>query len=307
MFQRPLAPICAALILGILAADLTGGARVAAAAGGAGLAAVAWKVCGFRRGALLAAAACLGAIRYACWARLPQTDVSRFAPGAVDLAGRVVTVESSGGGEVAKGPGAERLLLQCDRIGRSEGAQLQQSWRICTGQAEITIAGGPSAVNRRIPEEGDLLTVEGDLELPPGRRNPGGPDRRTLLARRGITALLYSKGRFHAVARGHPGYQPLPLLHRLHAVLIQRIHGSYPPLQAGLLAGILLGDRTGMSQELQQQFQKTGASHILATAGLHVGLACAMILFLLRAAGLSRAGRYALTAAFLPVYAILAG
>ena len=41
---------------------------------------------------------------------------------------------------------------------------------------------------------------------------------------------------------------------------------------AGLLAGILFGDRTKMDEKIYEDFQKNGTAHLLAVSGLHISL-----------------------------------
>ena len=46
---------------------------------------------------------------------------------------------------------------------------------------------------------------------------------------------------------------------------------------AALAKALLLGDRRGLSTETVQQFRQSGASHILALSGLHMGMVYGLI------------------------------
>ena len=48
--------------------------------------------------------------------------------------------------------------------------------------------------------------------------------------------------------------------------------------QADLVKGMLLGDKTGLSEQTRWEFQQTGISHILAVSGLHVGFLAALMI-----------------------------
>ncbi|MGI6030722.1 MAG: DNA internalization-related competence protein ComEC/Rec2 [Eubacteriales bacterium] len=50
---------------------------------------------------------------------------------------------------------------------------------------------------------------------------------------------------------------------------------------SGLLRGLLLGDKTQLSDSIRDQFQKLGISHILAVSGMHLGILAGVIQFLL--------------------------
>ena len=54
------------------------------------------------------------------------------------------------------------------------------------------------------------------------------------------------------------------------------------------LKAVLTGERSGMSPEITEAFRKSGASHILALSGLHLGVIYLMISRLLSLAGFSR-------------------
>lgn len=55
------------------------------------------------------------------------------------------------------------------------------------------------------------------------------------------------------------------------------------PKAAAIANALIIGDRTGIDQELRSYFQATGAMHILAVSGMHIGL---LILALLQLLGL---------------------
>lgn len=63
------------------------------------------------------------------------------------------------------------------------------------------------------------------------------------------------------------------------------------PDSAPLLKALTLGDRSGLSRETIAVFRGSGASHLLALSGLHLGILYALLSFLTRAAGGSPAAR----------------
>lgn len=77
-----------------------------------------------------------------------------------------------------------------------------------------------------------------------------------------------------------------------------------------LLAALLLGDKSELSDETIQQFSSAGAMHVLAVSGLHVGIFYLVIQFLLSFLGESttaRITRVLVQLAFLWGYALLTG
>lgn len=51
---------------------------------------------------------------------------------------------------------------------------------------------------------------------------------------------------------------------------------------AGLVKGILLGDKTDINDEVLSTFRNSGLAHVLAVSGLHIGFIVAFLLYLLR-------------------------
>ncbi len=58
-----------------------------------------------------------------------------------------------------------------------------------------------------------------------------------------------------------------------------------------LLAGICLGDRSGLEKEVRDRFNKTGAGHVLAVSGLHVGALYGSLVWILGIGGRLRERR----------------
>ncbi|HYC80078.1 MAG TPA: ComEC/Rec2 family competence protein, partial [Candidatus Binatia bacterium] len=62
----------------------------------------------------------------------------------------------------------------------------------------------------------------------------------------------------------------------LKHLLLDAISAILPEPQSGLLGGILLGTK-GMSKELQEDFRRTGTSHIVAVSGFNVTIVASML------------------------------
>lgn len=58
------------------------------------------------------------------------------------------------------------------------------------------------------------------------------------------------------------------------------------PAEAGLLLGLLAGDKSGIPDALRSDFQRSGLVHVLAISGFHVVLLAGMLMILLKATGL---------------------
>lgn len=53
-------------------------------------------------------------------------------------------------------------------------------------------------------------------------------------------------------------------------ILLQSINSSLPPVEAGMLGGILFGDKAGFSKEFYKMLQNSGLLHIVVVSGANV-------------------------------------
>ncbi|MFC1538794.1 DNA internalization-related competence protein ComEC/Rec2 [Candidatus Latescibacterota bacterium] len=70
----------------------------------------------------------------------------------------------------------------------------------------------------------------------------------------------------------------------------------------GLLRAMTIGDKSGLTYEIRNDFSKSGISHILAVSGLHVGILLIAIQFVLGLFPVSRGMRFIVTISLLFVY-----
>jgi competence protein ComEC len=85
------------------------------------------------------------------------------------------------------------------------------------------------------------------------------------------------------------------------------IHRVLDARQADLLAGIALGARSRLPARVEDDFARTGTIHVLATAGLHVGIVAWALLLFWKALHLPRRWAALMTILCLSLYALAAG
>ncbi len=69
---------------------------------------------------------------------------------------------------------------------------------------------------------------------------------------------------------------------RIKEIVTERINTSLSTNNAGLLSGMLFGDKTGIEYDTANFFRNSGIAHLLAVSGLHTALWCGMLLSLLK-------------------------
>ncbi len=112
---------------------------------------------------------------------------------------------------------------------------------------------------------GDRILLMGYLDLPP---EEGDFNYRLYLERQGIYAYL-PNAELEVLDAGK-GFFILQTIYDLRAAAFNRIYQLWPDPEASLLAGILLGIETGISDQVQKAFRDTGTTHIIAISGFNI-------------------------------------
>ena len=115
--------------------------------------------------------------------------------------------------------------------------------------------------------------------------------------------LMHSRGytgRTYISRWSHPEVLPLPpgktkspdaFAKKMQAGATKRLHRlRLAPEETATAAAMTTGDRTGITSELRRAYSRTGASHLLAVSGLHVGIVFLLINVLLYLLPLARRG-----------------
>ncbi len=301
--RRPALWAAAALGAGILTADLLAPPLslwlgAAAAAGSVGLAGyLTARAPRLTSVCLLALAACAGGLRYHQHTRLwPPHHVSRCdALGERGvLVGRLVGEPEESEVEDER---RVRLVLEAESWDPDEGDP-----RPLAGRVWVTLRA------MRLPAgAGDRIWLQTRLRQPQPARNPGAFDFRRFLNLQGVhaSASAYRSGHLLRVEALPAAWWRerlvLPLRRLMRGALEANLSG--PP--AGLLRGMLLGEKHRIPPEVAGRFRHTGLAHALVISGLHVGLVALFFYTLFRLAGTPTSAASLATALVLLLYALL--
>jgi len=148
---------------------------------------------------------------------------------------------------------------------------------------------------------GDLLLVRGNLETP---SEGSAFSYRAYLFHQGI----YSSAQFAQVrVLAHEQGSPLrAAIYRLREHSLQVLRQIFPEPESALLRGILLGDESGLSPELEGAYALTGTAHIIAISGFNMVILASLVTALCtRSLGSWRGGMLAILV--LGFYTVLVG
>ena len=134
----------------------------------------------------------------------------------------------------------------------------------------------------RSPPQGAVLDLIGEIRLPRGPKN--GFDERTWLRRHGVHVVVRAD-RWRIVGRrgGLSGFADR-LRAYLSAGMAPGLHGE----RRAVIAGIVLGEDEGLSEDLRADFRASGLYHLLAVSGQNVALIAGGAILLGYLVGLSR-------------------
>src|SRR6266851_276874 len=133
-------------------------------------------------------------------------------------------------------------------------------------------------------QPGDRVSLRGLLYPVPAQLLPGGRDMQRELYFAGIGGVGYSYGAAHRIATGDEttggGWREWLL--RLRAEMTARINAALPGSTGGVASAVITGKRGTMAEEVKEAFRQSGLSHLLAIAGLHLGLVGGFVFFSVR-------------------------
>lgn len=114
---------------------------------------------------------------------------------------------------------------------------------------------------------GQRIEVLGEFSLQKEPTNPGEFNSYLYYRAKGIYGSLFCK----QVRRVYGIYNPIWELARRIRVNLEKIYEKlFSEEEAGIVAAMILGEKSGLSEEIKTLYQDNGISHILAISGLHI-------------------------------------
>jgi len=156
--------------------------------------------------------------------------------------------------------------------------------------------GNVVQLGQRIVAAGYLLPLDGPL-------NPGAFDEFQFLRSRGIDYKIF--------AEGVTGYEIslTPAMHvRNFGVRLADVFDStLPPRFAGIMQAMIIGDRSGLDNDVRDAYRDIGMFHILVVSGLHLAILAAFVERTLNFFKVGQKNRSILTILFVILFTIFTG
>ncbi|MBU3965551.1 competence protein ComEC family protein [Patescibacteria group bacterium] len=149
---------------------------------------------------------------------------------------------------------------------------------------------------------GDLVEFNGKLKSPESFNSF---DYAGYLAKDGIYSTMYSpKTKLISSGQGGPAYI---LIFKVKDKFREKLKAAIADPESSLVSGLLLGDRSSMTEKLKNDFAATGTSHIVAVSGFNVTIIAVIILEVALLIGFSRTQSFWISLAAIILFIIMVG
>jgi competence protein ComEC len=174
----------------------------------------------------------------------------------------------------------------------------------------VRLSVGGALAGREIDRwrAGRTIRAPAFLRRPSTYLNPGTPDERRPLARRGIV-LVGSIKSAALVDVVRPGGVLSECAAAIRAWTRARIaaHMPFDARSAGVTAAVLIGDRSGLSADDERRLQEAGTYHVIAISGGNIAILAVLGLLICRTLLVSARAAAIVTAVALLFYGLVAG
>src|SRR4029079_9711724 len=156
---------------------------------------------------------------------------------------------------------------------------------------------------------GRMIRAPAQIRAPSFYLDPGVPDQQRVLARRGVALVgtVKSGALVEVESRGSCWSEIAASIRAFSRRAIAASVGRWSRRAAGIVTAIVIGDRSGLDDEVERRLQEAGTYHVIAISGGNIAILAGLMLGAFRIAGML--GRVAMLSAIavLVAYARLVG
>ena len=148
------------------------------------------------------------------------------------------------------------------------------------GGVRLSVIGSLAPGAMRQWRGGRAVRVTATLREPATYRNPGVPDERRALARRGIALVgsVKSAAMIEVTAHGSRIAEDASAFRAWVRSVMSATVAPWSARSAGVAAAIVIGDRTGLAQDDEERLQAAGTYHVIAISGGNIAILTVLLL-----------------------------
>lgn len=160
------------------------------------------------------------------------------------------------------------------------------------GGIRVQVGGRFVDKHYRAWRAGRLVRVHATLRRPLPYRNFGTIDQELALARRRVRLLASVKSalRVEIVQRGHVAAEIAASIRAHVRRVVAATVGRHDATSGAIVVAVLMGDRAGLGQAIEDRLQRAGTYHVLAISGGNIALLAALLFWLPRRLGVPERG-----------------
>jgi competence protein ComEC len=181
-------------------------------------------------------------------------------------------------------------------------------WHAIVDASDVSWSGGAATLrettwvsgNEAPPSavRGDQLRIQGTLQI------PDDADFAATLAHRGLAVSVRATDVQRVGGSPSPFVRMTQVVRAFVGTTIERI---FPPREAGLLLGLVLGDASKLDPVTTRDFQTVGLGHLLVVSGENVAMVLAPVMAFAAALKIGPVGRFAMGIGVVVLFVVLTG
>ena len=190
-----------------------------------------------------------------------------------------ITIEGRLREDASIGPSGVSLVVDVERVRDDRGIEVGVA-----GGVRLSVAGELATSSLAAWRAGRRLRAAATVREPTVYLDPGVPDERRALRRRGIALVgsIKSAALIEVMGRGSLVDEWSSALRASARATIAAAIGRWSTRSAGVAAAIVIGDRTGLTAEDERRLQEAGTYHVIAISGGNIAILTLLLLGMLR-------------------------
>jgi competence protein ComEC len=210
---------------------------------------------------------------------------------------------------------SDLVLVQLRDVGNSD-----KTWKKMTGNIKRLYKGQSEiALNEPLVlfvksesfgcESGDVLLVSSELNEIKNANNPGEFDAENFWNKKGFGFMTFVGEEQYKIIQHKEKPWVIDQLDKIRAYLSSSLKENLSDKELAIALALILGDKSLLDQEITTSFTNTGAMHVLAVSGLHIGIIMQILMAILGQFSkvLSRKNAVIFVVVIMWIYAIITG
>ena len=156
--------------------------------------------------------------------------------------------------------------------------------------------------NKEELKYGDLIEINGEYQIPSEARNYKGFNYREYLKTKKIYGSIKANSNQVKIVKRNQLNPIIMISNRIRNHIISKSNDLLPQETSSLLVGILIGDKSEISEDIIQNFKTSNLSHMLSVSGAHTSYIILGATFILSKSKISKKWIYKLTICILILY-----